>query len=190
MGLRIIGGKLKGKKLLTLRGTTVRPTADRTRESIFNILSGKIQKSIVLDLFAGTGAMGIEALSRGAESAVFIEKQKIAHSIIKQNISACSLDKKATLIKWDIQRNLDCIKYIQPGFTIIFIDPPYKKQFIKPSLLALRNSNSLQNGAQIIIEHSLSDPVPEDFSEYTITDQRKYGKTLVSFLDYMVMKPA
>ncbi len=174
---------------MTVRGAIVRPTSDRTRESIFNILSGQVQNSIVLDLFAGTGAMGIEALSRGAESAVFIEKQKNIHTLIKQNITACALDDKATLIKWDIQRNLDCIKSFKPAFTLIFVDPPYNKQFIKPSLLALRNSNSLHKKAQIIIEHSLSEPVPEDLADYKITDQRKYGKTLVSFLESMVVKP-
>jgi len=187
MGLRVIGGSLRGKKLLTLRGATVRPTADRTRESIFNILSDRVPKSVVLDLFAGSGAMGIEALSRGAESAVFIEKQKNAHSLIKQNITACALDKKATLIKWDIEKSLDCIKSFKSCFTLTFIDPPYNKQFIKPSLLALHNSKTLNYGAQIIVEHSLSEPVPDNLAEFKITDQRKYGKTLVSFLDYMVM---
>ena len=186
MGLRIIGGTLKGKKLTTSRGTTVRPTADRTRESIFNILSNSVRHSVVLDLFAGTGAMGIEALSRGAESAVFIEKQKNAYLMIQQNIAVCSLEKKATLIKWDIQKNLDCIRSFEPRLTLVFIDPPYNKQIIKPSLLALRNSNSLNYGAQIIVEHSLSEPVPEDLAEYKKIDQRKYGKTLVSFLGYII----
>ena len=139
--IRIIAGRWKGRRI-TITTEGIRPTGDRVRETLFNWLMPHIRDARCLDLFAGTGAMGIEALSRGAELAVFIENYNNACSVIKQNITTCSLDNKATLIKWDIQRNLDRIKSFKPGFTLIFIDPPYNKQLIKPSLLPKwRNSN-------------------------------------------------
>ena len=186
MGLRIIGGDLKGKKLHSLSGTTIRPTADRMREAIFNILSFRVQKAIVLDLFAGTGALGIEALSRGAESAVFIDTNKKVLSLIERNIRSCKLGDRAKIIKWNINKNLNCIKSADPPFDLVFIDPPYNKHFIKPSLSYLYRSTVLAKDAFIIVEHDPAEQVPEDNPAFKIADQRKYGKTLVSFLNYVV----
>lgn len=99
MSLRIIGGALKGKRLYSVRDMSIRPTADRLRESIFNILSQRVLDAVVLDLFAGTGALGIEALSRGAESVVFIDNRKGALSVLRRNIDSCMLDQKANIVK-------------------------------------------------------------------------------------------
>ena len=107
MGLRVISGRLKGKKLYSVHGSATRPTADRLRESIFNILSTRVFKAVVLDLFAGTGALGIEALSRGAVSAVFVDNSRKAVSIIRRNITSCAFDQRANIIKWDIKKNLN-----------------------------------------------------------------------------------
>ena len=184
--LRIIGGNLKAKKLHSARGKVIRPTSDRLRESIFNILSFHVKQAIVLDLFAGTGALGIEALSRGAESAVFIDIHNGALSVIKRNIKACELENKAKIIKWDIIKNLNCIKSDKATFNLIFIDPPYNRRFLQPTLHNLRKVGSVKKGACLIIEHSLLEPIPLDFPEYELQNQRKYGKTLVSFLTYIV----
>jgi 16S rRNA (guanine966-N2)-methyltransferase len=99
MGLRIISGRFKGKKLHSVQGLTIRPTADRLRESIFNILSHEVFNAVVLDLFAGTGAMGMEALSRGSESAVFVDNNPEALSAIQRNITSCSFGKQAHIIR-------------------------------------------------------------------------------------------
>ena len=184
MGLRIIGGDLKRKKLIWLNKSSIRPTSDRLRESVFNILSFRTQERIVLDLFSGTGAFGFEALSRGAKSAVFIDNDTDALSLIKQNKRSLALDDRAKIIKWDIVKNLDCIKYVNPLFNLVFMDPPYYKKFIKPSLLNLRNSHCLEKEACVVVEHPFSESIPKDFSAYNIIDQRKYGKKIVSFLNF------
>ena len=186
MGLRIIGGTLKGKKLYSVHDTSIRPTADKLRESIFNILSQRVLDAVVIDLFAGTGALGIEALSRGAESALFIDNSKRALSVLRKNIYSCMLGQKANIIKWNIRQNLNCIKSKKQNFDLIFLDPPYDKNLIKPTLLNLDKSHSLKNGACIVVEHSLFEPIPTDLFAFDLFDQRKYGKTLVSFLNYVI----
>jgi len=186
MGLRIIGGALKGKKLYSVRDTSIRPTADRLRESIFNILSQRVLDAVVLDLFAGTGALGIEALSRGAESAVFVDNRKGALSVLRRNIDSCMLDQKANIVKWNIRQNLNCIRSKKQNFDLIFLDPPYDKNLIKPTLFNLDKSHSLKDGACIVVEHSLFELIPTDLLAFDLLDQRKYGKTLVSFLNYVI----
>ncbi len=186
MGLRIIGGELKGKRLKTIHGNLIRPTADRIREAIFNILSNSISKVLVLDLYAGTGALGIEALSRGAERALFVDNSNIALSVLKQNIALCGLGEKAGIIMWNIRQNLNCITSIDQRFDLIFLDPPYNKNLIMPTLVNLNDSGALKNDACIVIEHSVDEPIPADLCGFLLADQRKYGKTLVSFLNYVI----
>ena len=186
MGLRIVGGELRGKKLFSGPGKSIRPTADRTRESIFNILSHEVQGRIVLDLFAGTGALGIEALSRGARSAVFVDNARGSLTVIRRNVESCTLDDRAVIIKWNIEKNLNCLKGVTPGFDLVFIDPPYNRSLLKPTLFNLDKSKSLKHGACIAVEHASLEPVPSDLLAFELADQRRYGKTLVSFLSYVI----
>lgn len=184
MSLRIIGGELKGKRLATVRGTTTRPTADRLRETIFNILYTRVRKTVVLDLFAGTGAMGIEALSRGAEYAALVDNNRNAYSVIKKNIISCSLENKTAIIKRNVLKKLDLINSIRPWFDLVFMDPPYNRNLIKPALKNLDKSRLLKKEASIIIEHSDSDILPEKIDHFTTVDQRRYGKTMITFFKY------
>ena len=184
MGLRIIGGDLKRKKLIYLNKSSIRPTSDRLRESVFNILSFSIQGRIVLDLFAGTGAFGFESLSRGAESAVFIDNDNSALSLIRQNKRSLALDDRVKIIKWNIVKNLDCVKSGNPLFNLVFMDPPYSKNLIKPALLNLINSRCLEKEACIVVEHTFLESIPKNLLTYNIIDQRKYGKKIVSFLNF------
>jgi 16S rRNA (guanine966-N2)-methyltransferase len=184
-GLRVIGGNLKGKKLYSIPGTTIRPTADRLRESIFNILSFRVQDAVVLDLFAGTGAFGIEALSRGAESAVFVDNNREVISVIDRNVRSCALDNRAKIIKWNIKKNLNCLKSFKRAFNLIFLDPPYNQSMVKPALSNLEQSRSLGKEAYFVIEHSPLEKITNDLSNFEVTDQRRYGRALVSFLNYV-----
>jgi 16S rRNA (guanine966-N2)-methyltransferase len=187
MGLRVIGGDLKGKRLNSIRGTAIRPTADRLRESIFNILFPYVHGSVVLDLFAGTGAYGIEALSRGAESAVFIDNNKAALSAIKNNLAACACDNKAKVIDWDIRKNLSCLNLIPYNhFNLIFIDPPYDQGLVDLALRHLENSDGVAKEVIIVVEHSCNEIISKERSAFEIQDQRRHRKTLVSFLTYGV----
>ena len=182
--MRIISGKLKGRKLFSIKGRSVRPTADHLRESIFNILSTRVTGSVVLDLFAGTGSLGIEALSRESESAVFLDNSKDAVSVINRNIKACNLEDRSSTIRWNIKTNLNCIKSSHPAFNLVFMDPPYNKNFLEPALKNISHNLNMADNNIIIIEHSLLEPVPILNSYFSLLDQRRYGKTLVSFLEY------
>jgi len=142
--LRIIGGSLKKKKIFSVKGTTTRPTSDKLRETIFNIISSKIENAFVLDLFAGTGAMGIEALSRGATEAVFIENNYNALATIKKNISCCSLEKQSTIFRHNILKNLNCLIPYQNKIDLVFIDPPYCNNTITDTLINLNNSHAVK----------------------------------------------
>jgi 16S rRNA (guanine966-N2)-methyltransferase len=186
--LRIISGILRGKKLETFRGHTIRPTSDRIREAIFNILAvaGRIQNSVVLDLFAGSGALGIEALSRDAHSAVFVEKNKSAIALLRKNLNRCALDRQAKVIQWDIAGNLDCLRSVNTKFDLVFMDPPYDKDMIQLTVTHLRTSQAIKKEACIVVEHSPNEPVSFDWAGFELTDRRRYGKTIVSFLKYML----
>lgn len=187
MGQRIIGGLLKGKKLFPIKGSHIRPTGDRQRESIFNILSDKIEDATVLDLYAGTGALGLEALSRGASVCIFIDNDKTAAQVIERNIRACRLEGNAKIIRWHIERNLRCLHALDIAFDFVFMDPPYNRGFITPTLENLHDSGCLKTGSLVIIEHASDDTIPKMDDIYTCYDQRRYGKTLVSFLNYMIL---
>jgi 16S rRNA (guanine966-N2)-methyltransferase len=195
--VRIISGTLKGRKLYPIKGMAIRPTSDRLRESVFNIISAYVRDSVVLDMFAGTGALGIEALSRGATFAVFLDKSKHALSVIEKNIRSFGLENRAKMILWDAAKNLNCIPPIfknvntdspteKKGFNLVFMDPPYNKNLIKPAICNLHTVGCLENDAMIVAEHSDLENIPQEYSGFAIADQRKYGKTLVSFLTYVI----
>jgi 16S rRNA (guanine966-N2)-methyltransferase len=186
LSIRIIGGELKGRKLVTVAGKDTRPTTDRVRESIFNILGDCVRGTRVLDLYAGTGAMGIEALSRGAQFVLFADSQKTALSALTKNLKTCLLERRSITIKWNILKDLNILRTHRPGFDLVFIDPPYNTDMIQPTLTHLGSSQRLVNGARLVIEHSPLEPLPANQPEFELADQRRYGKTLVSFLFYML----
>jgi len=184
--LRIIGGKYKGRKLRSVKGTKTRPTAERTREAIFNIIVFQVPGAAVLDLFAGTGAFGLEALSRGARSAVFIDSSSQSISVLRQNLAGLHHQSPTKVIRWDLSRNLNCLKLSAPAIDLVFMDPPYNKNLIRPTLNHLHSSQCLTDNARIIVEHSHREAVLADQLPFEVVDRRKYGKTLVTFFEYVV----
>ena len=186
MALRIISGDLKGRKLRSVRGTKTRPTANRTREAIFNILAARVAGARVLELYAGTGAFGIEALSRRAESVFFIDCDNDSIAVIRANIKTLCLESRSKIIRWNLTKNLNCLRSSDIVFDLVFMDPPYEKDMILPTLENLHLSQTLASGSQVIVEHSRREPVAHGRLPFEISDQRKYGKTLVTFLDYVL----
>ncbi len=184
--MRVISGCLKGRRLVAPAGMATRPTADRIKESVFNILAGGIQGRRVLDLFAGTGALGIEALSRGAASAVFIDRAKPALSALRRNIQALELEDRTRIIHWNILKNLNCLISTPQHVDLVFMDPPYKAGAVAPTLAALVACGVLASGARIVVEHSIRESIPPAIDALTLADQRRFGKTLVSFMDAML----
>jgi 16S rRNA (guanine966-N2)-methyltransferase len=179
--VRVTGGVLRGRKLSPLQGLAIRPTTDYLRESIFNILASRVEHAVVLDLFAGTGSLGIEALSRGASTAVFVDKAPKAKKTLIRNISGCSLEAQSIVLKRDILRGLKFLQSIGLSFDLVFIDPPYNKGFVQRTMQRLDRAPSISDEASIVIEHSVREILPEKMARFIRTDQRHHGKTLVSF---------
>ncbi len=184
--MRVISGMFKGRRLVAPAGLATRPTADRIKESVFNILGGRLHAQQVLDLFAGTGALGIEALSRGATGAVFIDCAKAALTAIRSNIRNLSIGDRSRVIQWNILKNLNCLASSPASVDLVFMDPPYESHAIAPALDALLGCGTLAPGARIIIEHSVGEPLVFPMDDLRVADQRRFGKTLVTFMDSMV----
>jgi 16S rRNA (guanine966-N2)-methyltransferase len=179
--VRVTGGALKGRKLHPLRGMTIRPTSDYLKESIFNILTGSVEGAAVLDLFAGTGGLGIEALSRGAATAVFVDNAPQAIKTLIRNVQVCCLQEQSIILKRNVLRGLNFLGSIGYIFDLIFIDPPYDKGCVKRTLQLLGRSGSILDSCTVVIEHSKREILPDTVDCFNLSDRRDHGKTLVSF---------
>lgn len=174
--MRIISGSARGLKLKALEGLTTRPTADRVKEALFSSLSEKIVCATVLDAFAGSGALGIEALSRGAERAVFIEKDKAAYSVCKENLSRSALSGKASVFMTD---SLSYTDQTTELFDIIFLDPPYASGLYEAFLKKARHC--LAPGGIIIVEFEEKNaPIIPDC--YNVLKEKRYGRVHLTYL--------
>ena len=182
--MRIISGKLRGRKLQTFKGSDVRPTADRVRESLFNILAQKPLNASVLDLYSGTGALGIEALSRGARMAVFVDNSIHALTVLRKNLDRCALLQGAQVIKWDIVKSLACLQIYPQTFDLVFMDPPYNRRLVPLTVQHLLQSRSLAPSALLVAEHEAQLSPEIDSSWLTCFDSRHYGRTGLSFFSY------
>jgi 16S rRNA (guanine966-N2)-methyltransferase len=182
--MRVIAGSLRGRKLMAIRGRAIRPTADRVREALFNILGGRPIDAQVLDLFAGTGAMGIEAVSRGARRAVFVDRSTPALQMIRRNIALCRLEAHTRVLQLDIVSSLNRLLPDQGAFDLIFIDPPYNRGLIRPTLLNLSESQLPSDDALAVVEHDPSESIDPPLSGWVPIDQRRYGRTQLSFFTF------
>lgn len=176
--MRIIAGRAKGIRLFSPKGLEIRPTLDRVRESLFNILSPRIEGSRFLDLFAGTGANGIEALSRGSSEAYFIDEDRQALDIVRQNLQATRLQEKAICVKGRLPEDL---RMIQGAFDIIFADPPYAFAEYALLLETLLARQLVATDGILIVEHERRCILPENLGLLQRSRQQRYGDTILSF---------
>jgi len=178
--LRIIGGEAKGRKLKAPKGLTTRPTTDRVKEAVFNIMGYKVKDAIFLDLFGGTGAIAIEAISRGAAEAVICEKDFQAIRVINDNIISAKFTDKIKVLKMDAILALKILSKENYRFDVIYLDPPYQGGLLPQVMEQLYENNLLHQDGVIIAETSSR----EDFSKYNIKNSlstcRKYGETLIT----------
>ena len=179
--MRVISGTAKGHPLKAPKGMNTRPTTDRIKEALFNILGSLTVDSRVLDLFAGSGALGIEALSRGAEKAVFIEKDAIAISVIKTNLVNTKLEEFGEVYRNDINKAIQILAQKRYKFDLIFLDPPYEKDYEKASLEEIYKNNILAENGLIVVESSKKTLLPKEVGELNLFRQEKYGDTLLNF---------
>ena len=168
--MRVISGQARGRKLKTPEGFDVRPTTDNVKESVFNIISFDIEGRRVLDLFAGTGQMGIEAISRGAAEVTFVDSSREALNTVKENLKICGF--KAQVLQ------SDAVAFLKgaPKYDIIFIDPPYDSQLYTPVLENIMEFDLLNEGGIIIAECRREYELPELKAPYTVLKEYRYGR--------------
>lgn len=180
--MRIIGGKARGTKLYTLEGDNTRPTLDRVKESLFNIIQRDIPESIFLDLFSGSGAIGLEAVSRGAKKAILCDKSKEAINIIKKNIEKTHLENQIELYQLPFEKLLN--DKIEEKIDIIYIDPPYKTDFVYNAIKIILDKNLIKEDSIIIIETDEEERIIKQIEKLNIeiVNQRKYGRAHLIFI--------
>ena len=176
--MRIITGSAKGTKLKTPKGLAVRPTGDRVKESLFNILGSRVVDARVLDLFAGTGNLGLEAASRGANHVTFVEQSLTSISLIRNNAILTKLADKLSIRKGNV---LSVITQINEQFNLIFCDPPYNQSFVSQVLLRIDTINILADEGILIIEHSQHEAVDAALIRLQLIRSEKFGETCISF---------
>ena len=172
--MRVITGSARGRKLRTPENDDIRPTTDNVKEAVFNIIQFDVEGRRVLDLFAGTGQLGIEALSRGAAEAVFVDRDREAVKIVKENLKACSLQAQV--------RQEDALSALrrEEKFDLIFVDPPYDAGLYGPVLETIKSVDKLTDGGIIICEARSTEPLPELAAPYGKRKEYRYGKVKIA----------
>jgi 16S rRNA (guanine966-N2)-methyltransferase len=182
--VRIIAGAFGGRRLVTPRGLATRPTADRVKEAIFNILgpprpeSGDVSPFRVLDLYAGSGALGLEAISRGADEAVLVETDRAAVQAATRNVATLGLEARVRIVQGDA---VVVLRKLTGPFSWVFLDPPYGMGTIERMLRLLGDSALLAPDAVVLAEHDAREAPPERHGRLVLEDRRRYGQTAVSF---------
>jgi 16S rRNA (guanine(966)-N(2))-methyltransferase RsmD len=180
--MRIIAGTAKGRRLRSLRGRALRPTADRVRESLFAILRERLEGARFLDLYAGAGTVGLEALSRGAAEAVFVESHRPAARLIGENATACGLADRARVLALPVERALGRLSRGGEQFDLVFLDPPYGAGEAGAALAALaRRPRLLASGGLVICQRSRREETPGEIGPFSRKRTERFGETIVDF---------
>lgn len=186
--MRVVAGKFKGRRLKTIKGSEVRPTADRVKESVFRILGERIADADFLDLCAGTGNVGLEALSQGARSATFVDSNHHCIRVIESNLEMCGFDRRqpqVQLIHLDARKALARLGRRKAKFDLIYFDPPYVSKIYEPCLRQIAGANLLASVGMMVVEHRKIREANWTESlmleELILSRQERYGDTMVSF---------
>ena len=179
--MRVIGGRAKRRRLKVPKGRALRPTADRVKEALFNILPHDLSGQRVLDLFAGTGNLSMEALSRGAEEAVLVDASRGAAKVIEENLRALRFTGRSRVWTAPVLRSLRMFSHRGESFDLIFLDPPYERELVGQSLRAIAKEGLLRKTGVLVAEHSVREKIEERYGSLVLRDQRRYGATQLSF---------
>ena len=177
--MRIISGKFKGRRLVSFDEDHIRPTTDRVKESLFNIIRGKIEEAKVLDLYAGTGNLGIEAISQGASTVDMVESSFKSIQVIRRNLDLVKVTNEVVVHKSDVIQFLQ--NFSGQPYDIILIDPPFPSKIGEKTLIAVSNSEVATPESTIAIEHSRQEPLPDKILTLRRVDTRDYGDKVLSF---------
>lgn len=179
--MRIIGGELKSRKIHFPKTRLTRPMTDRSKETVFNILGGLITGKHILDLYAGSGSLGLEALSRGAMSAVFVDQADWSLKCIRRNLDELGLDDKAHVHQGEVLRSVDRFRKKGMFFSMVFVDPPYNKGLVKKTLIKLDQSGIVLPFGQVVVGHSIHEALPEALPSLKLARTKKIGQSCHSF---------
>jgi len=183
--MRITGGEVRGRRLESPKGMAIRPTSDRVREAIFNIIGQDLSGLNVLDLFAGTGSLGIEALSRGALHALFVDTSQKSINLIKKNLALCGYQDSGSVsrmnLRYGIPRNHLLLK---DAFDLIFLDPPYRENLIPILLKGFIKTHVLSSGSRVVAESSKGESLPVSLGKLEVLDTRSHGDTTITVYTY------
>ncbi|WP_224366634.1 16S rRNA (guanine(966)-N(2))-methyltransferase RsmD [Hyalangium versicolor] len=181
--MRIVAGSAKGRAIQGPKTTSrhIRPTADRVRETLFNVLGQWLEGQTVLDLYAGTGALALEALSRGAGRAVLVDSDREALGLCRQNTEALGFTSQVEVLGQPVARAVEALGKRGERFELIFADPPYAARVVEEVLEQVGRAGLLAPGGLLVIEHDKREPAPESHEGFARDDQRRFGDTLVSF---------
>ncbi|MEH6944996.1 16S rRNA (guanine(966)-N(2))-methyltransferase RsmD [Bacillus sp. JJ722] len=182
--MRVVSGECKGRPLKAVPGVSTRPTTDKVKESIFNMIGPYYDGGLALDLFAGSGGLGIEALSRGMERAIFVDREYKAVSTVRANLEACGLTDQAEVYKNDSERAMKALIKRELVFDLILLDPPYKKQKLESLLAVITENKLLHENGVIVCEHSNDVELPDHLGSLTRWKHEIYGMITISIFTY------
>lgn len=175
--MRVITGSARGRRLKELEGMETRPTTDRVKEGLFNVLQFDIEGRRVLDLFAGTGQLGIECLSRGAASAVFVDKRPDAVKLIRENLKLCDLTDRARIVAGD---SMEFLKSVREKFDLVLLDPPYQAELLEAAIAHIARHDLLTPHGMMAAEHPADKTLPALSAPYRMGRTYRYGKIAVT----------
>ncbi len=181
--MRVTGGKLGRRRLKAASSRKFRPTSTRVRTSIFNILPRDLSGARVLDIFAGSGALGIEALSRNADSVVFIDHSRESFRLIKDNLRKLGLMERGTLLNKKAGPAIKQLSESGESFELVFMDPPYNEGLAGKTLSRLAQGGLLEPEGIVVVEHAKQEIIEEEYDNLVMKDRRRYGDTCVSFFE-------
>jgi 16S rRNA (guanine(966)-N(2))-methyltransferase RsmD len=181
--MRVIGGSAKGQKLKTIKNYKIRPTSSKVKEALFDILGNRIENRIGLDLFAGSGCLGIEAISRGASKITFIEKDKGGFYILRENLIRCGFKNHVyNIINTSVDRGINLLSRKNEKFSLVFLDPPYMQGLSEKTINLLISKDIIEEGAIIAVEHFYQEKLPS-FKIIKTIKTRIYGETQITILE-------
>lgn len=178
--MRVISGTARGISLIAPEGMGTRPTTDRVKENLFNMIQHEIRDKAVLDLFSGSGALAVEALSRGAREAVLVEPDKRCYTVISENLKKTRLSEKARIIQSAADAGIRQLQREGRRFDLVFMDPPYEQGWVLATLTQLTEAEVLNPQALVVVEHASADPSPEQVGNLKRTHGKRYGRTALS----------
>jgi len=178
--MRILGGTAKGRKLVPVKAKGIRPTRDDVKESIFSMIQGHVEAAVVLDLFAGTGNLGLEALSQGAKRAIFVEKKKIPLRALLRNIDLCGFRDRAEVISRDAEMALRLLRRRAEKLDLVFIDPPYGSGYVGKTLRFISTHDMVSDRGIVVIEHSSGEAPSDQWGRFSLRRQKRHGDTIIT----------